>query len=115
MSIPVGWFSFDGPYSNIEDIPDTAGIFIILSMKNSEEILMLDVDQALEMRSGIRTHERIPCWLKYCADQYHFAIYSIPGSRLSERDMIVREIRLQYEFPCGEKLDTAGSGCCGCG
>ncbi len=106
MSLQVGWFSFDGPFMDSDDLRDMPGIFVVISLKNDNEILMLDIDQGESICDDVKNHERLKCWHENSWGKLAYLAYYPPELDEEGRISIVTEIRMQYELPCGKKVDT---------
>ncbi|MBA3727074.1 MAG: hypothetical protein H0W86_11675 [Armatimonadetes bacterium] len=68
-------YDFDGPYTQLYEIVDQRGVFVVLS-DSGGEWRVLDVDCAEYVRSAIERHPRIQKWKDAC---YHgglsYAVY----------------------------------------
>ena len=100
MTIPIGWFSFDGPFESPDQIEAKAGVFVVLAAAEGGKFTMLEIDQAEDISAGLTTHERKNCWEenKDCGLQY--AVMYTPDLSDESRQLIVKEIRMEYVMPC---------------
>ena len=83
MTINLYGFDFEGPYPNIEEIEDKAGIYVVLCRNNFD---VLDVGTAGEgmwpnsqgMKRRLKGHNRKSCWEKHCKNgQLSYAVMYI--------------------------------------
>jgi len=96
----IGWFSFDGPFFSVEDIPENGGVYTVLSQPKENQYMMLGVEHSDNMRLSIQSHEKAKCWEENCDGKLCYMIYGSAKMDEDERIKIVKEIRMQYEMPC---------------
>lgn len=102
MSITIGNYSFDGPYSSIDRLKDKSGVYAILCHKQ-QKYHLVDVGEAAKVRSRVENHDRKNCWQSNCKSTLCVAVYYTPHSPQPGRRAIEQEIRNQYNPPCGER------------
>ena len=100
-------YNFQGPFSNVEEIRDEAGIYVVLSLCPDSLPVVLDVGesgwnqpQGQGIKRRLRGHKRRHCWEEHRGDgKIAFSVLYVPdGSRRLE---IEKELRLFYHPPCG--------------
>ena len=100
MSIIIGGYRFEGPYTSIYNLNNTSGVYCVLkrSFSNISSYNIIDVGQSAHILDRISNHNRKICWIQ---KQYsHYAAYYCPTS---QRKSIEAKIRDQYDPPCGEQ------------
>lgn len=102
--IEVGSYRANGPFSKAESLLDTPGVYIVLSTtSDTENFDILDVGESKEVRTRLLGHERKNCWKRECRGRLHFAVIRNKVSTQSERLRIEKEIRDDFDPPCGER------------
>lgn len=101
MSIIIGKYTFDGPYTSPNELEDRSGVYIIICQKDNKKDL-IDVGESATVKSRVETHDRKDCWGKNCQGTLTVAVYYTPNLQQSGRMAIEQEIRNQYDIPCGE-------------
>lgn len=100
MSIEIGWFSFDGPFSSENDLQAKAGIFTVLSLEEGGRYNMLDVDGGDDVAGAVKAHERRECWEEHKGKSLHYAAFYLVEGNAEARETIIKEIRMQYVMAC---------------
>ena len=103
MSIKIGDYDFEGPFSSEDDLNNQSGVYVILGKEHSHDTdyLLIDIGQAGEVRERIETHDRADCWEEQECEELAFAVRYVDKA---ERMKIERELRKQYDdIPCGER------------
>ena len=101
MSITIGKYTFDGPYTSANELEDRSGIYAIICQKDNKKDL-IDVGESATVKSRVETHDRKDCWEKNCQGTLTVAVYYTQNLQQSGRMAIEQEIRNQYDIPCGE-------------
>jgi hypothetical protein len=101
MSIRIGNYTFDGPFLSIDSIEDRAGVYAVLCKKD-DKYTVVDVGESAEVKTRLANHDRKDCWEENCTGTLYYAVYYTPNLQQSERKEIEKEIRDQYNPPCGE-------------
>lgn len=99
MSLEIGWFSFDGPFEQLEELRSEAGVFAVLAEIDGRYD-MLDVDEGEDLRHAAGEHERRTCWEEHAGGPLRYVVYYLPAEAPEAREKIVREIRMQYKMAC---------------
>lgn len=103
MSIRIGNYEFDGPYSSLENLEDRSGIYSILCQRNGEYNL-IDVGESATVKTRVANHERNICWRRNCQSTPVVAVYYTPNLQQQGRMAIEQKIRGYYNgIPCGER------------
>ncbi|MBW1947585.1 MAG: hypothetical protein JRI33_06555 [Deltaproteobacteria bacterium] len=102
MSIKIGKYTFEGPYTSTANLEDKSGVYAILCKKN-EKYNLVDVGESATVKSRVETHDRKDCWQRNCNSTLTVAVYYTPGLKQPGRKAIELEIRDQYDPPCGKR------------
>lgn len=102
MTITIGNYTFEGPYSNFASLLDRSGIYVILCLKDGKR-LVIDVGESATVKSRVEGHDRAPCWRKHCAGTLEVAVYYTPNTQQPGRMQIEQELRKLYQPPCGDR------------
>jgi len=100
LTIKIGSYEFEGPYFSIEQLKELSGVFVILCPEEGK-FSVIDVGEASKVRSTAVSRGRTGCWQKNSPEIFLYAAYYAPNLRRDARVEIEREIRHQYEPPCG--------------
>ncbi len=101
MSIQIGTYHFDGPFSSPGRIADRAGVYAVLDRHASGKSYVLDVGESATVRTRLETHDRADCWRRNAQGTIQYAVLYTPGSNQSKRKRIEDELRQQYSPTCG--------------
>jgi hypothetical protein len=102
MSIKIGKYTFEGPYTSTNSLEDRSGVYVILCHSGAEHY-PIDVGESATVKSRVNDHERKPCWNRNCNSSLVVAVLYTPHLQQAGRKQIEREIRRQFDFPCGER------------
>ena len=102
MSITIGKYNFEGPYTNTANLKDQGGVYTILCQNNGK-YNTVDVGESATVKSRVDNHDRKSGWKTNCFISLAVAVLYTPSVSAEGRRQIEREIRNQYNFPCGEK------------
>jgi len=100
MSITIGKYTFEGPYTNTDYLQDRSGVYAILCRSNGSYNLT-DVGESGQVKSRVENHDRKTCWSRNCSRGLSVAVY-YTGTE-SSRLAIEKEIRDAYRPPCGDR------------
>ena len=101
MTITIGKYSFDGPYSSTDSLEDKSGVYVILS-RREKKYYLLDVGELAKVKERVETHDRKDCWKENCKETLTYAVYYTPNLQQPGGMKIEQEIRDQYDPPCGK-------------
>ncbi len=99
MSINIGKYHAEGPFSNQNLLQARSGVYVILGRKNStSNWTVVDVGESQNVQERVSSHDRSPCW----RGQGHseLAVAAIYKDE-RERMQIERELRQHFAPPCG--------------
>jgi len=102
MSIKIGDYTFDGPYTLNSSLKDRSGVYAIICRENRKYYL-IDVGESAGVKTRIETHDRKSCWERKCQGVLFVAIYYTPNLQQLGRKAVEQKIRNQYRIPCGER------------
>lgn len=99
MSINIGNYHAEGPFSNDNYLQPRSGVYVILGRPNmTASWNVVDVGESENVRARVSNHNRAPCWRgQGHAELGVAAIYADERNRIQ----IERQIRAQYNPPCG--------------
>lgn len=102
MSIKIGNYTFEGPYSSTNSLEDRSGIYAILC-KSANKNTVVDVGESATVKSRVETHDRSSCWSRKCTGKLCVAVLYTPNKQQSGRMQIEQELRDIYDPPCGKQ------------
>ena len=100
MSIKIGRFNFEGPYSSTAALEDKAGVYAIIDDRTSS-LIVIDVGESVTVKSRLEKHERESCWARNRIGTLKVAVLYTPGMQQVGRMQIEQEIREQFSPVCG--------------
>lgn len=100
MSIAVGRYSFEGPYTNTDNLQDRSGVYVIHCYSNGAYYL-IDVGESAQVKTRIDNHDRKACWTRNCSGTLTVSVLYTPNLQQAGRREIEQELRNQYNPPCG--------------
>lgn len=65
MTISIGNYTFNGPYTSTALIEDRSGVYAVHCYKE-EKYRLIDVGESATPKSRLDTHERKNCWRREC-------------------------------------------------
>ena len=98
MTITIGSYNFEGPFSNTQALRNESGVYAILGSNAPGEFIVLDIGESATLKDRVDRHDR--------RDQWHqcgyralsaAALYTDAMSRMR----IERELRNLYAPRCG--------------
>lgn len=103
MSITIGGYSFNGPYSSTGSLEDRSGVYAILD-KRSDSYYLLDVGESAMVKSRVEGHDRKNCWQRNSKGTITCAVKYTPGLQQVGRMQIEQDIRSKINnIPCGKR------------
>jgi len=101
LSITIGRYAFEGPYTSTGYLEDKSGVYAILSSKSGSNSL-IDVGESATVKTRVESHDRSDCWRRNSnGRQLAYAVLYTPNLQEAGRRQIEQEIRNQYRIPCG--------------
>lgn len=101
MSIPIGRYTFDGPYSSTSQLQDRSGIYAVLTSSNGQNFTVIDVGESATIKSRIESHDREDCWVRNRSGSLYWAVLYTPGQQQAGRMQIEQELRKLFQPVCG--------------
>jgi len=101
MSITVGRYSFEGPFTDTNSLEDRSGVYAI-HCKQGEQYSLIDVGESATVKSRVENHDRADCWRRNCSGTLTVSALYTPNAQQAGRRSIEKELRDQYDPPCGE-------------
>ncbi|MDD5360779.1 MAG: hypothetical protein PHN88_01500 [Ignavibacteria bacterium] len=102
MSISVGNYSFEGPYTTTDSLDDKSGIYAI-HCKIYDKYYLIDVGESSQVKSRVANHDRKDCWTKNCKGTLTVSVYYTPNLQQAGRRLIEQELRSLYDPICGKQ------------
>lgn len=102
MSITVGNYSFEGPYTSTDKLEDRSGVYAILYYLD-EKYYLIDVGESSEVKTRIDNHDRRDCWTKNCKGTLTLSVYYTPNLQQPGRKLVEQELRTLYNPVCGDR------------
>lgn len=103
MSIKIGKYTFEGPYTSTAKLDDRSGVYAILCQKDGNNHNLVDVGESAAVKSRVETHDRQACWRRNCNSTLTVAVYYTPNLQQPGRMAVEQEIRAQYDPICGKR------------
>lgn len=100
MSINIGNYRFEGPYTDTNKLQDKSGIYAILCHRD-QKYLLIDVGESANIKTRIENHDRENCWSKNCLGTLTVSVLYTPNLHRTARLEIEQEIRNKFNTPCG--------------
>jgi hypothetical protein len=103
MSLQIGPYQFQGPYSNTAQLQDAAGVYAIVNSRPDGHYVV-DIGESATVKTRIETHDRSDEWAN-CQQGGTLNAYVLytPGWRQSQRMQVEQQLRGQYTPPCGDR------------
>lgn len=98
MAIQIGNYNFEGPFSSVDGLRNTSGVYAILGSNQARQFTVLDIGESATLRDRVGSHDRHDQW-RQCGYRTLFAaaLYTDAHSRMR----IESELRTAYQPPCG--------------
>ena len=103
MSITVGNYTFDGPYTDTNSLEDKSGVYAIHCKSSDGKYYLIDVGESATVKSRVEGHDREDCWKRNCTGTLTVSVLYTPNKQQAGRKLIEQELRNQYNPPCGER------------
>ena len=101
MSIKIGNYNFDGPFTNTSNLKNQSGVYAILGRSaSSQSWKVVDIGESATVKDRVESHDRSDCWKRKGHSTLAVAAYYCNES---QRMRIEGELRNQFNPPCGEK------------
>lgn len=104
MSVTIGDYTFDGPYTSPDHLEDRSGVYAVLCRSTLvNNLKVIDIGESAQVRTRLQNHDRAPCWAQNCTGTLVFAAYYTPNLQQAGRMKIEQELRKKYSPPCGDR------------
>ncbi|MBA3995269.1 MAG: hypothetical protein C0469_17255 [Cyanobacteria bacterium DS2.3.42] len=80
MAITIGCFIFEGPFEKASEIENASGVYVVLCRTVEENYLILEIDEAADLRSHIENHPHHDGWTKTCSGRLSICVMYGPLS-----------------------------------
>ena len=99
MSINIGSYYAEGPFGNENHLQASSGVYVILGRSSAASAWsVVDIGESQNIRDRVSNHDRAQCWRgQGHAELSVAAIYADTHNRM----LIERELRTQFNPPCG--------------
>jgi hypothetical protein len=101
MSIKLGKYQFEGPYTSVNSLDDRSGVYAILCYNGQYRVI--DIGESAEVKTRVTNHDRQGCWTRNCTSTLAYAVYYTSYLQQSGRMAIEQELRKLYDPPCGKQ------------
>ncbi len=101
MSIKIGGYDFEGPYTDTSKLRYEQGVYSILDQRTDGKYHVVDVGESEDVRSRIENHNRSDCWKRNQRGRLTVAVLYTPGMSGDRRRAIAWALREQYSPACG--------------
>lgn len=102
MTITVGNYTFEGPYTNTSSLNDSSGVYAIHCEKDGKYYL-IDVGESATVKSRVDNHDRTESWRRNCSGILTVSVLYTPNRQQHGRKAIEEELRNLYSPPCGDR------------
>lgn len=102
MGLKVGKYELEGPYPNTRSLQDTSGIYVIVDSVNGQ-YTPIDCGESATVKARVDNHDRSECWKRESSGTLMVAVLYTPRLQSTGRVAIEKEIRDEYDFPCGNR------------
>jgi hypothetical protein len=100
MSIQIGSYNFEGPFTKEAQLRAVSGVYAILGRTTGSQWRVVDIGEAGDVYQRVSTHDRAPCWrARGYGELAAAALYVSEVQRM----LIERQLRGQFNPPCGER------------
>lgn len=101
MTISIGRYNFDGPFSDPGSLRAQSGVYAVLGRNSdSERWNVVDVGESENVRDRVANHDRADCWKRQGYRQLAYAAYYCDQRT---RTQVEQELRKQFNPPCGDR------------
>lgn len=102
MSIIVGRYTFEGPYTDTSSLADRSGVYAIHCYRDGGYYLV-DAGESANVKSRVDIHDRKQCWAMNCSGTLTVSVLYTPNAGQAQRRLIEQELRVKYGPPCGSR------------
>lgn len=102
MTITVGPYTFEGPYTNTSELRENSGVYAIHCLRENAYFLV-DVGESSAVKTRVENHDRKDCWTRNCNGILTVSVLYTPGQQQAGRMVIEKDIRSRFNPVCGFK------------
>jgi len=95
MTVMIGSWEFEGPFTKAKDILHEPGIFAVLSCTNNEYEL-LEINESESVRATLEKHDRFPIGRPDCASNVAAAVYYCADLTTALREGLIEEVLKEF-------------------
>lgn len=99
MTIQIGGYNFDGPYSNSQTLQARSGVYVVLGINGPQQYWVIDVGESRDVQNRLACHDREPWWRRQGSALFYAALYCDETHRM----LVEQNLRRQYDPPCGHR------------
>ncbi len=103
MSLDVGNYLFEGPYTSPDSLEDKPGVFVVFCHLENE-YKAIDCGAPDKVKSSVVNHGRRELWPNYCSGVLEFAVLYND----TERAAIEESLRNSFKFHCRDDSEKSG-------
>ena len=101
MSINIGNYNFEGPYTSTTSLKNQSGVYVILGRNSQNQNWnVLDVGESARVKDRVDNHDRSDCWKRQGYSTLAAAAYYCNEQ---QRMRVEQELRNQFNLPCGDR------------
>ena len=100
MTINIINYTFDGPFSSVNDLKNQSGVYVILGNHGSGNWKVVDVGESSDVKTRVSNHDRADCWKQQGYSNLTVAALYTNEARRME---IESQLRRHFKPPCGER------------
>ena len=101
MSIKIGGYDFEGPFTDTFKLRYEQGVYSILDQRAGGQYFVVDIGESEDVRTRIENHDRGDCWKRNQRGTLTVAVLYTPGMSGDRRRAIESALRAQYSPACG--------------
>jgi hypothetical protein len=95
MTVLIGSWEFEGPFTQPKEFLHQPGIYAILSC-SEEEYELLEIDETESVRATLERHERFPIGQPASASNVAAAVYYCADLTSSLREGLIEEVLKEF-------------------
>lgn len=101
MTIKIGNYNFEVPYTSTDDLKNQSGVYVLLGKNSSNQNWsVVDIGESMQVKERVENHDRSDCWKRQGYSTLAAAVYYCNEQ---QRMRIEQELRSQFNLPCGER------------
>lgn len=102
MGINISNQLFQGPFTDLSQVREQGGIYVILGLQQDRRYRVLDVGQAGGLKSRLSYHDRKDQWSRHNLPLSVAVLYT-PNWTEAQRCAFEKQVRTTYNPPCGDR------------